>query len=185
MLKRPTLGADLRALRKTRGLTLADLASRIGKSVGWLSQVERNITRPATGDLECIADRLGVPLSLLTGPAPHAPDEHGRIVRASGRRRIGPMEGGLSEELLSPDLTDSFEMIRSTFAPGSTSDGTLRRETQEVGFMISGQLALWIDGHAFTVGPGDSFRIRHQPFRWSNPFDDPAVAVWVISPPVY
>ncbi|MEL6481261.1 MAG: XRE family transcriptional regulator, partial [Pseudomonadota bacterium] len=32
---------------------------------------------------------------------------------------------------------------------------------------------------------GDSFRIREEPFRWANPYEDPAVVVWVISPPVY
>jgi len=36
-----TIGADLRALRKGRGLTLTELALRLGRSVGWLSQVER------------------------------------------------------------------------------------------------------------------------------------------------
>ena len=38
-----TLGADLRALRKARGLTLIALAEVLGKSVGWLSQVERDL----------------------------------------------------------------------------------------------------------------------------------------------
>ena len=33
------VGADLRALRKARGLTLAGLALKVGRSVGWLSQV--------------------------------------------------------------------------------------------------------------------------------------------------
>jgi len=37
-------GADLRALRKARGLTLAALSDRLGKSVGWLSQVERDMS---------------------------------------------------------------------------------------------------------------------------------------------
>ena len=32
-----TLGADLRALRKARGVTLAALADALGRSVGWLS----------------------------------------------------------------------------------------------------------------------------------------------------
>ena len=38
-----TLGADIRALRKARGLTLAELAQTLGRSVGWLSQVERDM----------------------------------------------------------------------------------------------------------------------------------------------
>ena len=34
-----TLGVDLRALRKSRGVTLTDLSEKMGRSVGWLSQV--------------------------------------------------------------------------------------------------------------------------------------------------
>ncbi len=44
-----TLGADLRSLRKSRRLTLEDVAGRLGKSVGWLSQVERDLSSPDTG----------------------------------------------------------------------------------------------------------------------------------------
>ena len=50
---------------------------------------------------------------------------------------------------------------------------------------VSGKLDIWIDGQAFTLSEGDSFRIRGQAYRWSNPYARPAVAVWVISPPVY
>ena len=50
---------------------------------------------------------------------------------------------------------------------------------------ISGTLDLEIGDSAFTLHPGDSFRIRGEPFRWINPYDAPAVAIWVIAPPVY
>ena len=39
-----SLGADLRALRKARGVTLAELAADLNRSVGWLSQVERDLS---------------------------------------------------------------------------------------------------------------------------------------------
>ena len=60
-----TLGADLRALRKARGLTLAALADALGKSVGWLSQVERDISEPAIDDLRAFASVLDVSVSSL------------------------------------------------------------------------------------------------------------------------
>ena len=41
-----TLGADVRTLRKARGLTLSQMAESMGKSVGWLSQVERDLSTP-------------------------------------------------------------------------------------------------------------------------------------------
>ncbi len=178
-----TLGADLRALRKARGLTLADLAARLDRSVGWLSQVERDLSQPSLADLRLFAEILNVPVSMLAGPAPG--DEAGYVVRGTARRPIGRDKAGLTEELLSPDLTDDFEMVHSTFAPGSRIDEPVLRPTQEVGYLISGRLDLEIAGRAFTIHPGDSFRIRGEPFRWANPYDEPAVAIWVIAPPVY
>ena len=98
---------------------------------------------------------------------------------------IGEREGGLVEALLSPDLTDSFEVVHSTFMPGSSRKTATMRPTQEVAYLISGQLDIWLDDRFFAIHSGDSFRVRDQSLRWSNPYIAPAVAVWVISPPVY
>ena len=51
--------------------------------------------------------------------------------------------------------------------------------------MVSGKLDVWLGREKFTVATGDSFRVRGETLRWANPYDTPAVAVWVISPPVY
>lgn len=180
-----SLGADLRSLRKARGITLNNLAGRLGRSVGWLSQVERDLSVPSLADLRHLAQALDVPVSLLFGQ-PQAPaQEAGHIVRRAARRRIGSGVSGLTEELLSPDLTDDFEMVHSTFAPHTRSGEVVTRPTQEVGYLVSGRLDLVISGQRFTLRPGDSFRIRNEPFEWSNPHDEPAVAIWVIAPPVY
>jgi transcriptional regulator with XRE-family HTH domain len=180
-----TLGADLRALRKTRGFTLAATARALDKSVGWLSQVERDISTPGSSDLRRMAALFEVPLALFSGSAGGPEGEAGLVVRAGHRRTIGVRASGLIETLLSPDLTDDFEVIHSTFQPGAARDTDIRRDTQELAYMVAGKLDLWIAGQSFTVGEGDSFRIRGQPYRWSNPYKRPAVAVWVISPPVY
>ena len=81
-----TLGADLRALRKARGLTLSALAARLGRSVGWLSQVERDLSEPSISDLRQVAEVLGVPMSLLFGHASAPAEEQGYVVRAGARR---------------------------------------------------------------------------------------------------
>ena len=180
-----TLGMDLRTLRKARGLTLSDTAGRIGKSVGWLSQVERDISSPSLEDLKALARLYGVPLSLLFGAAEAPEAERGRIVRAGGRRVLGQGEGGLAETLVSPDLTDGFEVIHSVFAPGARSAGATERPTQEIVYLVSGRLELTLAGRPFLLAPGDSARIRGEPFAWVNPHDMPAEAVWVIAPPVY
>lgn len=180
-----SLGADLRALRKSRGLTLSDMAEALERSVGWLSQVERDLSEPSVKDLKHIARILDVPVSILFGQAQTPAQETGLIVRAHARRPIGSKEAGLIEELLSPDLTDDFEVVHSTFDPGAVMEEAVTRPTQEVGYLVSGRLDLEIAGNPFTVNAGDSFRIKGESYRWSNPYDTPAVAIWVIAPPVY
>ena len=180
-----TLGVDLRALRKARGLTLSDLAETLGRSVGWLSQVERDMSEPSITDLREIAAALEVSVSILFRHAAAPAHEAGYVVRATARRPIGSNIEGLVEELLSPDLTDDFEMVHSTFQPHSRIKNPVSRPTQEVGYLISGKLEVEIAGITHTVYPGDSFRIRGEAFRWANPYDTPAVAIWVIAPPVY
>ncbi|WP_420012366.1 helix-turn-helix domain-containing protein [Tateyamaria sp.] len=180
-----SLGADLRALRKARGLTLQAMANAVGRSVGWVSQVERDLSEPSITDLRHIAATLDVAVSTLFRRGASPAIEDGYVVRSGARRPIGSRAAGLVEELLSPDLTDDFEMVHSTFEPDSEITEPVSRPTQEVGYLISGRLDLIISDQRFTIHPGDSFRIRGEPFRWLNPYDAPAVAIWVIAPPVY
>jgi mannose-6-phosphate isomerase-like protein (cupin superfamily) len=107
------------------------------------------------------------------------------IVRADARRPIGSRSAGLVEELLSPDLTDDFEVLHSTFEPGAKITETVTRPTQEVGYIVSGKLDLWIAGKIYSLNAGDSFRVRGEPFRWMNSHAQPCIAIWVIAPPVY
>lgn len=181
----PSLGADLRALRKARGMTLQGMADALGRSVGWLSQVERDLSDPSVTDLRQIASCLDIAVSTLFRRGAAPVEEEGFVVRSGARRPIGSRHAGLVEELLSPDLTDDFEMVHSTFEPGSQIETPVIRPTQEVGYLITGRLDLEIGDRVFTLNPGDSFRVRGEAFRWMNPYDVPAIAIWVIAPPVY
>ena len=180
-----TLGVDLRALRKSRGVTLTDLSEKMGRSVGWLSQVERDISSPTINELRQLAKIFNVPLSLFFGSSEAKANEVGRIVRKSARRKIGGGDIGLVEELLSPDLTDDFEVLRSVFRSNAKLENFVTRPTQEVGYVVSGNLNLWIENEIFELGSGDSFRIRGEQFKWANPNNEDAIVIWVIAPPIY
>jgi len=179
------IGRDVRGLRKTRGLTINELALKMGRSVGFLSQVERGLSSPSIDDLRIIAAALDVPISWFFAVHEQDRDERGYVVRSDTRRALGTREGGLVEELLSPDLGGSYEMFRSEFQPGAELAEEVLRETEEAGYIVSGNLDLWIDGRKFSLEAGDSFRFDHKPYRWKNSGDEPAVVVWVVSPPVY
>ena len=179
------LAGDIRALRKVRGLTLAEIALGLGRSVGWVSQVERGLSVPSLGDLRAFAELFGVPLSLFFSHDVPIEKERGVVVRAGSRRSLGTSESGLVEELLSPDLGGSFEMLRSVFAPGAELKTEARRPTEEAGYVASGTFDIEIGGVWHRLGEGDSFRFEGKPFRWRNPGAGPAVVIWVVSPPVY
>lgn len=179
------VGGDLRALRKARGLTLAELALKVGRSVGWLSQIERDLGEPTIRDLRRLAEALDQPMSLFFGATDAPVDERGYVVRADNWRSLGNAEEGLVEQLLSPDLGGSFEIVRSVFAPGAALREAAMRPTEEAGYIVSGKLDLWIGERHFSLGPGDSFRFESEPYRWANPGKVPCIAIWVIAPPVY
>ena len=179
-----TVGQDIRSIRNIRGFSLAHLASKLNRSVGWLSQIERGLSQPTDEDIRAISHELDVPVALLFNNAPGPELERGYVVRKENRREVIPFKG-LSEQLLSPDLTDAFEVVRSVHEPGAKIPETAMRNTHEVVYLISGKLDLVIAGREFKVAAGDSFRIRAEAFHWSNPYSEPAVAIWIVSPPVY
>ncbi|MEQ8653253.1 MAG: XRE family transcriptional regulator [Kiloniellales bacterium] len=179
------LGQDLRSLRKARGLTLAELALQLGRSVGWLSQVERGLSEPGISDLRALASVLDVPLGFFFANEDASPEEQGFIVRRNARRSLGNTQDGLVEELLSPDLGGSFEIVRSVFAPGSKIKQPAKRPTEEAGYILAGTLELTLGERRFELQAGDSFRFKDQVLLWRNPGDEPCIVIWVIAPPLY
>ncbi|MGL4490239.1 MAG: helix-turn-helix domain-containing protein [Rhizobiaceae bacterium] len=179
------VGDDIRAFRKTRSMTIAELALALGRSVGWLSQIERGQTEPAIADLKKISRIFGIPVSFFFRNEAAPERERGHIVRAASRAVLGSNEDGITEELLSPDLAGDFEMIRSIFAPGALSETIPARAAQDGGYVVSGRFNLWVGEKLFELKAGDSFGFKNQDYRWQNPGDEQAVVIWVISPPIY
>ncbi|MGL4489379.1 MAG: helix-turn-helix domain-containing protein [Rhizobiaceae bacterium] len=179
------VGDDIRAFRKTRSMTIAELALALGRSVGWLSQIERGQTEPAIADLKKISRIFGIPVSFFFRNEAAPERERGHIVRAASRAVLGSNEDGITEELLSPDLAGDFEMIRSIFAPGAISEVVPARAAQDGGYVVSGRFNLWVGERLFELKAGDSFGFKNQDYRWQNPGDEQAVVIWVISPPIY
>lgn len=179
------LGGDVRALRKSKSLTLSELADRIDRSVGYLSQVERGISSPSIDDLRAIAAALGIPTSWFFMRENEVPRERGIVVRAADRRTLGTRETGIVEELLSPSLGGTFELFRSEFQPGAEMKEEILRQTEESGYVVSGVFDISIAGELFHLNAGDSFCFDHKPYKWKNPGDEICVVIWAVSPPVY
>ncbi len=182
------LGEQIRDLRESRGLSLARLAESTGKSIGYLSQIERGRSEVSISTLKAISDALDVQIGwFFQGYDPRVPSEHGYVVRREHRRRLDFPGTGIEEELLSPTLTGEAELILSTFAPGARSgEEQVSRMAEQSGYVISGELELSVGERRFRLRAGDAFRIgRGEPFSAANPGTGPSVSLWVIAPPRY
>ena len=180
------IGDEIRGLRKAHGMTLKQLAAGAGISIGYLSEIERNQTRLPIGVLKAICDVFGIHMNWFfragkLGPA----EERDIVVRAANRPRLSFTGLGITEELLSPNLTGPLEMLISTIAPGADSDN-YSHDGAEAGVVLSGTLELWVDDVRLHLDAGDSFAFAStQQHRCANPTGTPTKVLWVITPPHY
>ncbi|MGE3230771.1 MAG: helix-turn-helix domain-containing protein [Hyphomicrobium sp.] len=181
------VGKEIRDLRKSRGMTLTELADRAGMSVSFLSQVERSISNPSVLALYEISRALGVNISwFFANGAPGPQEERDYVVRACHRRKVA-FDGGAIDELLSPNLNGQLELLLSRLPPGSMSgERPYTHSGEEGGMIVAGQLELWIGNKHFVLNEGDSFTFpSNLPHRYGNPGRTETVVLWAITPPSY
>jgi transcriptional regulator with XRE-family HTH domain len=186
------LGSEIRQLRKVRGITLQKMALATGKSVGFLSQVERNLTRPSVAALQDISEALGVHIGwFFPDDGDGSPEEREHIVRKPNRRRLtysklsGTEYLGLHDHLLSANLNGELALGISRYEPGaSTGDDRYAHNGEEAGLVLSGQLELTIEDRVHLLEAGDSFSFKsHLQHRYANPSNnEDTLVVWANTP---
>jgi transcriptional regulator with XRE-family HTH domain len=180
------IGREIRGLRKARGLTLTELAEKSGLSIGYLSLVERDRATPSINALHAISRALGVTISWFFDANAAPVEERGYVVRRARRRRL-EFSAGIVDELLSPSLEGSLELLSSRFPPGASSgDAPYTHNGEEAGVIVRGTLELWVDGKHFVLKAGDSFGFPSSlPHRYCNPGSEETEVIWAITPPSY
>lgn len=180
------VGKQIRDLRKAKGITLVDLAEKIKRSVGYISQVERGVSTISIPVLQAISDALEVNVTWFyhTDKKQNG-DEIEDIVRANARRQLNFYGTGIHEELLSPRLSGEILMIKTTLDPLAKSDDTPRQRKgkEEAGYIQSGKLELTIGEKHYSLKKGDSFSITGtDPHFINNPSKTKkTVIIWVMS----
>ncbi len=182
------VGEQIRDLRKARDMTIVELAKRLGRSVGYISQIERNISPVSIERLTELAEALGVQNNwFFQGGSSGPTHEQDLIVRRGDRRHLTFTGAGLREELLSPNLSGDFEMIMTTYGPyASSGDELYSRPCQEAALVIEGRIEIQIGQRQFILEVGDTITFDgREPHKSRNPDQSPARVVWTLSPPTY
>jgi transcriptional regulator with XRE-family HTH domain len=204
----PPVGERLRTERHARGLSLRELADRLGVSASLISQIETGRARPSVSTLYALAGELGVSLDELlfldperngaaaaatdadpgsdteaVGDASDQGESSGPVQRARSRKRIRLASGVVWERLTTTSEAES-EFLYVIYEVGGASSPEheyQRHGGHEWGFVVSGRLTVTIGFDDFELGPGDSISIDSStPHRLHNRGDQPVHAIWFV-----
>jgi transcriptional regulator with XRE-family HTH domain len=186
------MGERLRAARQALGLTLRELADRLGVSPSMISQIETGRASPSVSSLYAIANELDVSLDELlfndrqaSGPGDGraARSAEARLQRSDSRKRIRLASGVVWERLTARSEPDT-EFLYVTYEVGGASspeDDFQRHAGHEWGYVLEGTLDVRIGFDDHVLRPGDSISFDSTvPHRLANTGDVPVHAIWFV-----
>ncbi|ALE04374.1 XRE family transcriptional regulator (plasmid) [Arthrobacter sp. ERGS1:01] len=180
-----TVGNKVRAMRKEKGMTLADLSEITGLSPAIVSQIERGLANPSFTTLAQLAHGLDIPVGkfFIGQEASKSP-----VVRSSERKNLKGVTresvGGAVHELLTPGVNGGIEAQWIMTPPGhDTSSTPFSHSGEEFCYIISGRKDVFLDGVRHTLGEGDSITYSSEiPHWYKNSYEEVCVAIWVNAP---
>ena len=184
------IGGRLREEREQRGISLRELARRVGVSPSLVSQIELDRVNPSVSTLYALVTELGMTMSDVFGDAdasePVAPqprDGDGPVERADNRRVID-LASGVRWERLTPHSEPDVEFLRVTYPVGAEScpdDALVTHGGREYGYVTSGTLGVRVGFDEYELGPDDSIAFdSSSPHRLWTVGDQAVEAIWVV-----
>jgi len=170
----------LRDLRLRKGVTVRDLAQRISRSVGFISQIERGLSQPSVEDLQAISNALGVHSMYFLQQS--SAKGHAWLSRPEMRRTLS-YANGITDQVVSPALSNKFIMLETRLEAGSTfEEHNLIESEEQAGYVLEGQLTLWVDGEKVQLHQGDAFQIASaSTYRCINESKQLTRLLWIYS----
>src|SRR5262249_26966153 len=178
------VGARLRSVRTTFGLSQRELARRAGVTNGLISLIEQNRVSPSVSSLKKVLD--GVPMSLaefFTLDLSSAPQAF-----------FGSAElAELGNEAVSLRLVAAqrpgrqLTLLHERYAPGAaTGEEMLAHRGEEGGVVIRGRVELTVGGATRVLGPGEAYYFASQlPHRFRNVGREPCEIISACTPPTF
>lgn len=174
-------GLRFRRLRQGRNLSLAQVASATGVSVGFLSALERGQMSASIATLRRIARYYRTNILSFFEPA----RDNSKLVRATERKVLETTKGVRMELLAWGNTAMEPHLFR--IKPGGGSGESYTHEGEEFLHILRGEFEIWLntDEH-YRMKPGDSLYFQSStPHRWRNPGKTESWLLWINTPPTF
>jgi transcriptional regulator with XRE-family HTH domain len=184
------IGTRLKHARLTKGMSLLQLAEKVGCTESFLSKVEHDKVRPSLMMLHKIVVALEINIARLFSEDTNASDpvaimhEGERLFIKTDSLRQG--RGIMLERLVSGAQARLLQANIHHVEPHGSSDGCIEHIGEEMGYVLEGSLEFLVDGKTYLLSKGDSFFFDSSlPHGYRNPGDTEARVLWVNTPPSF
>ena len=185
------VGGRLREERERRGISLRELARRVGVSPSLVSQIELDRVNPSVSTLYALVTELGMTMGDVFGdgiqpatPTVRAPLDADDLITAPGTRRVINLASGVRWERLTPHSDSDVEFLSVMYPIGAEScaeDALVTHGGREYGYVSSGTLGVRVGFDEYELGPGASIAFdSSSPHRLWAIGAEPVHAIWVV-----
>jgi transcriptional regulator with XRE-family HTH domain len=176
-----SIGPKLRALRKQTGLSLQQLSDRSDVSPAAIHKIEQGDMVPTITTLLKIAGALNRPVAYFVDEAADS-SEPTVFTAATDERPIYTSHTGIDLSGISGPYGRFFLAgAKATVLPNASSGvKPMEHPGEELVYVVQGELEFQVNGHSFTLSPGDALHFRtDQKHAWANHGEVPVQAVWL------
>ena len=181
------IGQRLKTIRKNRGLSQRELATRAGLTNGTISLIEQNRTSPSVASLKSLLDAIPISMaeffSTLEGT-----DSPKVFYKASELTEITPNNSSkLSLRQLGNAAKHALQVLHETYPPGAdTGPEKLSHEAEEAGIVVKGEIEITVDGNVAVLQAGDGYLFDSRlPHRFRNIGTETCEIVSACTPPSF
>jgi len=175
------VGARLRILRTSAGLSIRALAEMSGLNVNTLSLIENGKTSPSVSTLQQLAGALGLPITefFVTEQG-----EKTVVYQQDGGRPRALFEHGAMEDLGAGMSRFGAEPLIVTLkANADSGKNPIVHTGREFVYCLEGRVAYTVDAETYMLEPGDSLLFdAYLPHRWKNADAKPSRVLLVLCP---
>ncbi|ATW27026.1 cupin domain-containing protein [Candidatus Formimonas warabiya] len=172
------VGDILKRVRVEKGLTIRELAARTGLSVGFLSNVERDINSPTISSLAKICEALETSLVNLFQDNEQ---KEQIVVRKSEREILVKSKKSKTVYELLTSRPRKLRPVCITMEPGGDYGASpMGHEGEEFGIVLEGKMEITVGNETYLMEAGDSVYVNSfVPHKYRNAGTNKCISLWV------